>query len=322
MKRIVILPDMKNYLEEYKRAAPGWEIVVKPGLDEVQSLLPEAEIVLGWSPDVENLCVRNPSCLKWLHAPSAGVDFLPLAEFRARGIMVTSSGGMNVPQLSETTLGLMISLVRGFRYTSANQVEHVWVTGERVVEEFRMSQIHGMTLGILGAGKVGVELTKIAHAFDMKVLGLTRTGGVRENMDTSYGLDGLDELLAASDFVVNIMPATPATERMIAAPQFAKMKPSAYYVNVGRGVTTDTDALIDALRRGVIAGAGLDVVDPEPLPADSPLWDMKNVIIVSHIGGMGPYNAGRIAAIFTKNLEDYVAGRKPSQNLIDLEASY
>ncbi len=322
MKRIIILPNMGKYLDEFKRVAPGWEIVLQPDPGVLSSLLPEAEIVMGWSPIVKSVCVDKPSLLKWLHAPSAGVDFLPLKDFEARGIMVTSSGGMNVPQLSETAFGLMISLVRGFRHTSINQVGHVWVTGERVVEEFRMSQIHGRTLGIIGAGKVGVEIAKIAHAFDMKVLGLTRTGGARENMDISYGPDGLGDLLAESDFVVNVMPATLSTEYMIRAPQFAKMKPTAYYINVGRGVTTDTNDLIDALNRGVIAGAGLDVVDPEPLPADSPLWDMKNVVLVSHIGGMGPYNTERIAALFVKNLADYVAGRVPSLNLVDFEASY
>jgi phosphoglycerate dehydrogenase-like enzyme len=322
MKRIVIMPDMRGSEEKLQNIAPGWEIIIKPEPDVMSSVLPEAEIVLGWSREVENLCVKKLSSLRWIHAWSAGVDFLPLRDFRDRGIMVTSSRGMNVPQLSETAIGLMISLVRGFRHTSINQVEHVWITGDRVVSEFGMSQLHGKTIGILGAGNVGAEIAKIAKAMDMKVLGLTRTGGERSYLDVSYGLDGLSELLAASDFVVNVMPATPATEYMIRTAQFAKMKPTAYYVNVGRGITTDTNDLIDALRRKVIAGAGLDVVDPEPLPPDNPLWDMKNVILCSHIGGMGPYNAERVTEIFCRNLVDYVAGRKPSLNLINLEEFY
>ena len=253
---------------------------------------------------------------------SAGVDNLPLQDLRDRGIIVTSSGGVNIPQLSETAVGLMISLVRGFRRSSINQMKRVWEESNLVVKDFRLSQIHGKTLGILGAGKVGTEIAKIAKVFDMKVLGLTRTGGDRPYVDTSYGLEGLDSLLEASDFVVNVMPATPATKYMMCAARFAKMKPTAFYVNVGRGITTETNDLVDALKQNIIAGAGLDVVDPEPLPEDSPLWDMENVVILPHIGGFGPHNAERVASIFAKNLQDYVSEQTPSLSLVNFEEFY
>ena len=324
MKRIAIMHDLDEYMDEFKKKAPGWEIVMTEDEDAIRPLLADSEIVFGWSDDIEKICLLQPSALEWLHIYSAGVDFVPLDVIRDRGVMLTSSGGMNVPQLSETAIGLMIALVRAFRPTFANQVSSKWVRGFRhgVVRDFHLSQIHGKIVGILGVGKVGAEVARLAKAFEMKVIGITRTGGPRKYVDEAYGLDDLDKVFAESDFVVNILPATPASEKMIGARQFAAMKPSWYYVNVGRGSTTDTDALIAALEKEQLAGAALDVVDPEPLPEENPLWRMDNVIVMPHIGGMGPYNDERVAAIFSKNLEDYAAGRKPSLNLVDLKEYY
>lgn len=162
----------------------------------------------------------------------------------------------------------------------------------------------------------------LPKAFGMKVLGIRRTGGESSHVDRMYDIGRIMEVLGQSDYVIVTLPLTDETRHMFGHAQFRAMKPSAYFINIGRGGTTDTDALEEALRQGIIAGAGLDVFEEEPLPAVSPLWEMENVILTPHISGLTVNYEERVMDIFLSNLQEYLGGRSPSINRIDFLKQY
>ncbi|WP_348635142.1 D-2-hydroxyacid dehydrogenase [Paenibacillus sp. PvP091] len=174
----------------------------------------------------------------------------------------------------------------------------------------------------MGVGAIGEETARLAKAFGMNVLGFRRSGKSSPYVDRMYDRHGLDELLAASDYIVVTLPLTKETGHLIGRREFQWMKSSAFFINIGRGATTDTDALINALQEGVIAGAGLDVFEQEPLPESSPLWGMEQVIMTPHNSGSTVYYDERVVELFLHNLRDYVEGREPSLNRVDLEKQY
>jgi len=182
--------------------------------------------------------------------------------------------------------------------------------------------MHGETIGIIGVGDIGQETARLAKAFGMRVLGVRRSGEPTEHVDQMYSLEGLPQLLNESDYVVNALPLTEETYHYIGAKQFAQMKCNAFYINIGRGPTTDTEALLQALLSKQIAGAGLDVFEQEPLPADHPLWQMDNVILTPHSSGHTQYYGQRTLDIFLGNLHDYITKGKPTHNLVDLLKQY
>lgn len=195
-------------------------------------------------------------------------------------------------------------------------MEKKWVRGRNGLE------MHGKTMGIIGVGSIGKETAKLAKAFGMNVLGCRRSGGNLPEVDQMYDIKGLNSMLSHCDYVVNTLPLTVETNHMIGEEQFNRMKPSTFYVNIGRGETTDTDALIRAIREQKIAGAGLDVFEQEPLPETSPLWEMENVIIAPHTSGATDHYFDRAIEIFKDNLKSYLVDGRPHLNLVDLERKY
>jgi len=169
---------------------------------------------------------------------------------------------------------------------------------------------------------VGTEIARIAQAFGMHTLGVRRSGRPAPHVDDMRTPDRLDEALAESDVVVNVLPHTEETVRLFDAVRFSRMKPSAIFINVGRGTAVDTDALTEALKNGVIAGAGLDVCEPEPLPEDHPLWALDNVILTPHIGGATERYKARMTELFVANLQAYLATGTPAKNIVDYAKSY
>ncbi len=175
---------------------------------------------------------------------------------------------------------------------------------------------------LVGVGAIGERTAQVAAAFGMRVWGIRRDPAQAvAGVEAMFGPERLLELLPGADFVVLTVPLTQETRGMIGPDQLRAMKPSAYLVNIGRGATIQTEALIQALREGWIAGAGLDVVDPEPLPPDSPLWDMQNVILTCHYSGMTPRYHERAFAIFLDNVQRYSTGQ-PLRNIVDKQLGY
>lgn len=299
---------------ELRTAAGGLEV----------TFAPRADATLASDPGVVRavLGVGQPSGLSdfpgltWVHGAAAGMDALLTEEILNRKLTITSSAGNGAIPLAEHALMLMLLLNRSALSWFAAQREHRW-------DRFTHGELAGSTVGIVGLGHSGTDLAGKAKACHMRVLALARRPRTEPvpNVDHIYGAGGLHDLLRQSDFVVVTAPLTPQTRGMIDAAAFAVMKPSAFYICFSRGGIADDDALLEALRTGGIAGAGLDAHDVEPLPPDSPFWDLENVIVTPHNGATSPGTAQRGFAILAKNLRRFGAG-EPLLNIVDQEAGY
>ena len=262
-------------------------------------------------------------------------------DLAATNIVVTNTSGAFGAQIAEHALSLMFALARRLPGALRSQAARRYAPEPRD----ELFELAGKTIGIVGFGDVGQALARRAHGIGMRVIAMRRRprgspaahplipnlpldplagsdpGDPSALADEILGPDRLDDLLRDSDVVVNAAPLTPATVRLFGREQFARMRPTACFINVGRGETVDQDALIDALRDGVIAGAGLDVTTPEPLPPDSPLWALPNVILTAHYAGWSNTMLDRIYAIFTDNLGRFDRG-EPLRNQVDVRAGY
>ena len=313
---LVLLPLTETLLERIRQAAPGWRVI--DGFDPAASrpFLAEAEVVVHWSAEAETVCLSEGAELRWVHAWGAGINTMPLDRFRERGVVLTNTSGIHAHPISESIFAMILSFShRLHRYLRA-QARGEWQ------RETDPDEIHGKTMGILGTGAIGTETARLAKAFGMRVVGLRRTADPAPGFDRTYAVEDLDEMLPECDFVVNTLPLTPRTHHLLSDGQFRRMKPTAFYVNIGRGATTDTDALVRALQEKRIGGAGLDVFEVEPLPADSPLWGFENVILMPHNSGVHAAYDERATDILVAGLKEFVAGREPSRNRVDLTQGY
>jgi phosphoglycerate dehydrogenase-like enzyme len=199
------------------------------------------------------------------------------------------------------------------------QERHEWVSHDQQEGLFELA---GKTMVLVGVGAIGVRTAEVAAPFGMRVLGVRRDPTAdAPGVEAMFGPDQLLDLLPQADFLVLTIPLTHETQGMIGEPELRAMKPTAYLINIGRGGTVQETVLIRALREGWIAGAGLDVFESEPLPQDSPLWEMENVIITAHYAGLTPYYNQRAMAIFLDNLRRYQAG-EPMRNVVDKRLGY
>jgi phosphoglycerate dehydrogenase-like enzyme len=255
--------------------------------------------------------------LKWIQLTSAGADRLLNSGFVEQGITVTTVSGLHATPIGEFIVGAMLQWAKGAPRTMRAQLKHEWA-------RFAPTELHGKTVGIVGIGHIGAEAARLAKAFGCRVIATKRSATVAETAeycDEILPARDLPRVLAESDYVALCLPLTDETRGLIGEKELRLMKPSAFLVNIARGPVIVEQALIEALRTGVIAGAALDVFEQEPLPADSPLWEMDNVIVTPHIsGGTEIYNA-RATAIFTDNLRRYLSGA-PLRNVVDPSRGY
>ncbi|MGI8925568.1 MAG: D-2-hydroxyacid dehydrogenase [Tepidiformaceae bacterium] len=278
--------------------------------DAAIAALQHCEVIFGPGQLTPAVFDAAPS-LKWFQVITAGVDRLASQGILERGFLVSTVSGLAAPGIAEWCLGSMVMLVKGMHTSVRDQAAHNW--------SFRFTgELTGKTVGITGMGSIGRETARRARAFGMRVIATRRTappGSTDADCDELFPHSDLDRLLAESDFLVLCVPYTAETHHMIGAAQLARMKPTASLLNVARGAVVDQEALIAALRDGTIAAAALDVTDPEPLPPESPLWDMPNVIITPHISGAVERYGHRAADFFIANLRRYLAG-EPLEHLV------
>lgn len=287
---------------------------LQPGL----GALATATAIVGWEFRAESLAAAPH--LRWLHAASAGVDHFDLPALAARGVTVTNSRGVHAPSIAEHVMGMMIALTRRFPRLIHAQTAREWRDWETHRE---VGELQGETVLLVGMGEIGQEVARRATAFGMPVHGVRRHPGKTQPKGISrvYPIDALDEALADADHVVLMLPDTAATRGLFDGARIAKMKPGAVIYNVGRGTAIDTAALTAALATGRLGGAGLDVTDPEPLPTESPLWAMDNVLITSHTAGATPRYWARLEPLLADNIGRWLRGA-PMRNQVDLKAGY
>ena len=296
---------------------PGVAITRFADREEAKRYLAEAEVLAGFiGAKLLDEILSQDHKLRFVQAWSAGVNNYPLEQLAKEGIALSNARGVHNEQISEVIIGSMIGLVRQFPQLVRDQSQRHWGTYEE------LGTIHYKNVTILGAGEIGIATARLAQAFQMQVKGMKRSTGTPPYFDSIGSEDDLPELLADADFVVNILPDTPSTQHLMNHETFAYMKDGAYYINVGRGQTTDTRALLDALDSGKLAGAALDVFEEEPLPADHPLWGYPNVFIMPHVAGNDVDYNKKALRIFAENLKAYLETGKPSRNVIDAKKGY
>ncbi len=266
----------------------------------------DAEVLVAWGRLHPNDYCNSCSNLSWIQAISAGIEGLTSLDAAKRGVPVTKISGVHGIPMAQTTLCYILSFLRGMPQIYANQRKHIWQKPSAPEPEETIEK----TVAIVGMGDIGSRVAALCKMLGMKVIGCKRHVTQMENVDEMYSTNELEKVLNLADFVVCLVPHTPQSEKMFGAKEFASMKRTGVFINIGRGAVVDTDALTEALKKGIIAGAALDAVDPEPLPKDSPLWDMENVIITPHCAADSPYYFDRIIPIVCENLDRYQDGRE------------
>lgn len=279
--------------------------------------LAEAVAYYRWwfgEPKLDPLLAHTPN-LCWLQTPSAGVDHVLTPSVLARPITVTNSAGVHAIPIAEFTLGFMLAHAKHMAQLRTAQAEQRWVDPPALAE------LYGATLLIIGIGGIGQAIAERAAAFGMRIYGSRRTPSPMSGVAQVVGSDGWRDLLPEADYVVLATPLTPETRGMFDAAALERMKPSAYLINIARGAVIDEPALIAALRAGRISGAALDTFVQEPLPSDSPLWNLPNVTLTPHITAFSPRMRERQIALFLENLHRF-ATDQPLLNVVDKAAGY
>ncbi len=301
--------------EEARRLAPAHELLVHPEPAELEARIRDVEVGFG-GPPMEMM--PRATGLRWLQLGGAGAERVLAHAGAGRDYVVTNASGVHSIQISEHLLAMMLAFARCIPTSVRNQGARVWLRQE----EWRPFELAGKRVLLIGLGAIGNRFAEVASALGMEVVALrARPERGRGAAARVAGIDALPGELPGADFVVVTTPLTPGTERLIGAAELSCMKPSSYIFNIGRGPIIDERALIEALRQGRIAGAGLDVFETEPLPPDSPLWGMPNVLATAHYAGATPRYGERLWEIFLDNLARYVRG-EPLRNVVTRERGY
>lgn len=316
----IIIPDRVAPLIEQRILSlyPDMQIVITDDEGMPQGDASDATIFMRWWTSIEGfrLTLSMAPNLKWVYTPSAGIDHLDLDMMRERGITLTNAAGAHAIPIAEFVM--MFVLTHAKRATVLMNYAR---EDYEAIEQTKLEELDGKTMAIIGLGSIGQETAKRAKAFGMRVVGSRRRPQPTKYVDEVVSDDEWQKLLPDADVIVIAAPLTDITRGMVDASAFAKMKPTAYIVNVARGQVINTEDLIAALSEGRIAGAGLDVVPEEPLPANHPLWDAPNVWITPHISYSSPRTRGRMMDLFITNLERYMHGQK-LHNVVNFDEGY
>ena len=299
---------------------PAMRVVHLPNYDGLAAELSDTDIFVGFSLRPEQFGQARK--LKWLHSTAAGVGQLMYPELRKSGIEVTNASGVHTIPMAEHILGLLVAMARRFPDCFRYQQRARWAQQELWDAPVRPRELHGQTLLLIGFGAIGRAVARIVRPLGMRVWAVTRSGaGDRELAEKISPVANLHEVLPEADFVILAAPETPDTRGMMGAPEFARMKSSAYFMNVSRGALVDEPALIAALERRRIAGAALDVASQEPLPPDSPLWKLENAFLTPHMSAVSEHLWARQTDLLLTNLERWFSGGE-LLNRVDLERGY
>ncbi len=309
MRIVLCYPVESRHLKRIRAAAGDWE-VVDAGQEGIASELFRADIFCGHAKvpvDWDGVVAQGR--LRWIQSSAAGMDHCLVPSVIASPITVTSASGVLADQVAEHTIALATALSRSLPLFFRAQEAREFV--RRPTRD-----LHRSTVGIAGFGGVGRRLAQLLAPFRTRILA-TDLFPVDKPRDVAalWPPERLDDLLGASDFVVLCLPLNEATRQLFDGPRLHRIRRGAYFLNMARGPLVDTAALIEALRDGHLAGAGVDVTDPEPLPPESPLWELQNAIITPHVGGQSARRIDDMTDLFCENLRRYRQG-EPLINLL------
>jgi D-2-hydroxyacid dehydrogenase (NADP+) len=291
------------YAQHLREHFPKLAVFPVENLAELDAGLDDMDVLVAFGIAIDDNIIRRATRLKWIQSLATGVDhFLRCPSLRAETIL-TSARGIHGPAMRETVATLMLTLSHDTPRLVRQQAEHRWDRSQP------WSLVARKTAVLVGTGVSGGAVGELLQAFGMRVIGVSRTPRAEKGFDEIVHTDTLPQTVRGADYLVNIMPGGPQNANLIGADVFRAMKPTAFFVNIGRGETVDETALIEALRERRFAGAALDVFRTEPLPADSPLWDMPNVFVTSHIGGLFDEYEDYVMPLLSENMHHFLSGR-------------
>lgn len=314
--KILIPPMNDSRLEQLHQSAPGVHFLIASS--ETEALAMAAEIDATCTHCSSGLLKVAPH-LRWVQVASAGVERYPLREMHARGITFTNAKGIYGTQLADHTLALILAFSRQLPFLLRAQQKQVWENRQN----YPPGELAGQTLLIVGLGGAGLETARRARGFGLRILATRRHSYLPKPdfVDEVQPPERLHDLLPEADWVAVCVPLVAETLNLFHDAEFARMKRTAYIVCVTRGRIINTDALLRALEARKIAGAGLDVTEPEPLPPSHPLWTKENVIITPHASGHSPHADSRMFNLLRENVRRF-AGGQPLLNVVDPELQY
>jgi phosphoglycerate dehydrogenase-like enzyme len=328
MKLLIVLRhrfDLWNapswFVERLHQDFPDLHITHLSNYDRIGQEIADAEIVIAWSIRPEQF--KTAEKLRWIHSPAAAVHQLMFPELIRSDVILTNAREVHGPVVAEHVIALIFALAKKIPDAVRLQQRHVW--GQEIMWRGHPSprELAGATLGLVGVGSIGREVAKRASAIGMRVIAVRENPnkGKPDGVEQVYAFGDLETVLQQSDYVVLAVPVTPSTKHLMDAQRLSKMKPDACLINVGRGPLINESALADALRHHRIGGAALDVFDHEPLPADSALWDLENLLITPHTAGLTEKLWERHYQLFAENLRRYSACQ-PLLGVVDKNKGY
>ena len=296
-----------DYATALRAELPESDIAVAATPAEERELVRSAPIVTGY--DLDESLIETAENLDLFAGVYAGVDHLPLETFEENDVAATNASGVHGPNIAEYVIGAILSHVRGFPRARRQQDNRVW-------QSYPARELQGSTVTVVGLGAIGSAVVDRLDPFGVETLGVRYTPEKGGPTDEVYGFDELHAALARTDYLVLACPLTETTAGLIDSDALLTLPTEAFLVNIARGGVVDTDDLVSALQANRIAGAALDVTDPEPLPADHPLWGFESVSITPHNAGHTPRYYERTAEILAGNVERYRNGETDFENRV------
>jgi phosphoglycerate dehydrogenase-like enzyme len=309
------------FSERLQADFPAIEVVHRSSYEGAEKHLLDCEILFTFTLRPEQFLLAQN--LHWIHTPTAAVHQLLFPELVNSDVILSNAREVHGPVVAELVIVFMFALAKKIPQAVRLQRKRIWGKSAIWNDGPKPREIAGATLGLIGVGGIGRTVARMASALGMRVIAVRERPEKErpQGVEAVYAPAQIDELLSQSDFVVVAAPLTEETRGLINAERLAAMRPNAYLINVGRGPHVDEAALADALRNHRIAGAALDVFDQEPLPAESPIWELENLLITPHTGSLTEKLWQRHYQVFSENLRRYLA-REPLLFVVDKHKGY
>jgi D-2-hydroxyacid dehydrogenase (NADP+) len=313
-KKIVVTGLPETTVDELRKSAPPNVLIVAPPQNQINAEIADADALIATQLNRAELQAAKQ--LKWVNIMNSGVEGIaPI--FKNTDITLTNLKVVLGPEVADHAMALLLSLTRGLYQTIPAKGK--WEMPRNLNQ---LTDLHGKTAVIVGVGGVGTQIAERANGFGMTIIGVDpKDAAPSPVIKQMVKPNQLDTVLPLADVVFITVPETEATKGMIGATQFREMKRGAYFIAVSRGTVYSTDGLVEVLSNHHLAGAGLDVTDPEPLPSNHPLWKFENVVITPHIAGASDVSLARVVEMLKENIRRFAAG-EPLLNVVDKEKGY
>ena len=313
LKLVMMWETAPGMAERVRPQVPAYDVALATAPDRLVKEIADADAVFGRLPKEPFLAAKR---LRWVQSIGEGFQTMLYPEMIESGVIITNTAGAFDAAMAEHAFALLLSLTRAMRAYHDLQKARGWSREAPVI------QLAGKTMGVLGLGTIGRAVAVRAKAFGMRVIALdAQVKSPPEGVDAVFGPDRMETVFRESDAILVGLPLTERTKGLVNRERLRMMKPTACVINIARGPIIAEADLVEALRAGEIAGAGLDVFEVEPLPKDSPLWGMSNVVVTSHVGGRSPEGVDNIEGVLVDNLRRFAKG-EPLLNVIDKRLGY